>query len=75
MLQALHAGWVVPAEPAGVALADHTLVIEDARITAIMPTAEWRAPGAMSPSSLSRVAWPTHSTPPSAWRKRESKRK
>ena len=43
-MQAIHAGWVIPVEPDGVIYADHTIVIDDARISAIIPTAQWRAP-------------------------------
>lgn len=48
MLQAIHAGWVVPVEPTGRVLERHTLVIEDARISAIVPTVEWRSPGPLA---------------------------
>jgi 5-methylthioadenosine/S-adenosylhomocysteine deaminase len=44
--QAIHARWVIPVEPHGVVLDHHTLVIEHARIAAILPTAQWRSPGA-----------------------------
>lgn len=44
-LQALHASWVVPVEPHGTVLCDHTLVIEDTRIAALLPTEAWRAAG------------------------------
>lgn len=46
MPEAIHAGWIVPVEPQASVLARHTLVIEDDRIAAIVPTAEWRSPGA-----------------------------
>ncbi len=45
MLQAIHAGWVVPVVPDGQVLERHTLTIENERITALMPTAQWRSPG------------------------------
>lgn len=44
-VRALHASWVVPVEPRGAVLDDHTVVIEDTHIAAVMPTAEWRASG------------------------------
>ena len=43
-MQAIHAGWVIPVEPNGAVYPDHTIVVEDSRITAIMPTAQWRTP-------------------------------
>lgn len=43
--QAIHARWIVPVEPAGVVLEQHTLVLEDTRISALLPTAQWRSPG------------------------------
>ena len=44
-VQALHARWVIPVEPANTVLDHHTVVIEDSLITAIVPTAEWRNTG------------------------------
>jgi 5-methylthioadenosine/S-adenosylhomocysteine deaminase len=44
-VQAIHAGWIVPVEPAGLVLQRHTLVIEDECIKALTPTAEWHAAG------------------------------
>ena len=44
--QAIHARWVIPVEPTGVVLGHHTVLIENTRITALMPTAAWRSPGA-----------------------------
>ncbi len=44
-VQALHARWVIPVEPADTVLDHHTVVIEDSLITAIVPTAEWRNTG------------------------------
>ncbi|MEQ8661616.1 MAG: amidohydrolase family protein, partial [Gammaproteobacteria bacterium] len=41
-VQAVHAGWVIPVEPDGVVLERHTLLIDGAHITAIVPTAGWR---------------------------------
>jgi 5-methylthioadenosine/S-adenosylhomocysteine deaminase len=35
----IHARWIIPVEPAGVVLEDHSLVIHDGRIEAIRPTA------------------------------------
>jgi 5-methylthioadenosine/S-adenosylhomocysteine deaminase len=45
-VQAIHARWVVPVEPAGTVLEHHTVLIEDSRISAIMPSAQWRSAGA-----------------------------
>ena len=45
-VQAIHARWVVPVEPTGVVLDHHTVLIEDSRISAILPSAQWRSPGA-----------------------------
>ena len=45
-VQAIHARWVVPVEPAGTVLDHHTVVIEDSLISAILPSAQWRSPGA-----------------------------
>ncbi len=42
-VQAIHAGWVIPVEPEGVVLTDHTVVIEGSRIKAIVPSSTWRA--------------------------------
>ncbi|MGR8918073.1 MAG: TRZ/ATZ family hydrolase [Gammaproteobacteria bacterium] len=39
---AIHAGWVIPVEPEGEVLADHTVEIDGDRITRVLPTAEWR---------------------------------
>src|SRR5260221_10394370 len=36
----IHARWVVPVEPAGVALAGHSVAIHAGRIVAVLPTAE-----------------------------------
>ena len=44
-VQAIHARWLIPVEPAGLVLEQHTVQIEGARIAAIMPTAQWRSPG------------------------------
>ncbi len=44
-VQAIHAGWVIPVEPDGAVLADHTLVVNGAHIEALVPSAEWQAPG------------------------------
>jgi len=35
----IHARWIIPVEPAGMVLEDHSLVIHDGRIEAIRPTA------------------------------------
>jgi 5-methylthioadenosine/S-adenosylhomocysteine deaminase len=43
-MQAIHAGWVIPVEPEGAVYERQTVVIEDTRVTAIIPTAEWRRP-------------------------------
>ena len=43
-MQVIHAGWVIPVEPDGEIYSDHTIVVDDTRISAIMPTAQWRAP-------------------------------
>lgn len=43
--QAIHARWVIPVEPANTVFDHHTVVIEDAQITAILPTAQWRSAG------------------------------
>ncbi|MEX2479611.1 MAG: TRZ/ATZ family hydrolase [Gammaproteobacteria bacterium] len=40
--QAIHAGWIIPVEPADTVLPRHTLVIEGERIKALLPTATWR---------------------------------
>jgi 5-methylthioadenosine/S-adenosylhomocysteine deaminase len=44
----IHAGWVIPVEPAGQSLARHSLAIRDGRLVAILPTDEatrrYRAP-------------------------------
>lgn len=42
-VQAIHAGWIIPVDPPGVALEAHTLVIEDDSIAAIVPTTAWQA--------------------------------
>lgn len=42
-VQAVHAGWIIPVEPAGVVLPAHTLVLEGGRIRAIVPSTDWRA--------------------------------
>lgn len=44
MLQAIHAGWVIPVEPQTQVLKAHTVVIEDQLIKAIIPRTSWRAP-------------------------------
>jgi 5-methylthioadenosine/S-adenosylhomocysteine deaminase len=38
----IHARWVVPVEPMGAVLEDHSLAIEAGRIAALLPTAEAR---------------------------------
>jgi 5-methylthioadenosine/S-adenosylhomocysteine deaminase len=43
-MQAIHAGWVIPVEPEGEVYERCTLVLEDTRITALVPTAEWQRP-------------------------------
>ena len=58
--QAIHARWVVPVEPTGVVLDHHTVLIEDSRITAIMPTAQWRSPGA----NVEEIPCPLHALIP-----------
>lgn len=40
--QAIHAGWVVPVNPADTALPSHTIVIDGERIVDILPSKEWR---------------------------------
>lgn len=40
----MHAGWIVPVEPRGQVLECHTLVIDNERNTALIPTAQWRPP-------------------------------
>jgi 5-methylthioadenosine/S-adenosylhomocysteine deaminase len=44
-VQAIHARWVIPVEPANTVLAHHTVVLEDSLIAAIVPTAQWRSAG------------------------------
>ncbi len=36
----IDAGWIVPVRPAGTALANHSLLVRDGRIAALLPTAE-----------------------------------
>ena len=43
-MQAIHAGWVIPVEPEGTVYERRTILIEDTRITSIIPTAQWRRP-------------------------------
>ena len=43
-MQAIHAGWVIPVEPEGAVYERRTILIEDTRITSIIPTAQWRRP-------------------------------
>ena len=38
----IHASWVIPVEPAGVVLDDHSLAIDDGRIVAILPSSDAR---------------------------------
>lgn len=45
MKQAIHASWIVPVVPSGVVLRDHTIVIENSEIVALLPTNDWRADG------------------------------
>lgn len=40
--QALHAAWIIPVEPHDTVLEQHTLLIEDDRIAAVLPTAHWQ---------------------------------
>ena len=40
--QALHAAWIIPVEPHDTVLEQHTLLIEDDRIAALLPTAQWQ---------------------------------
>ncbi|MGE0859905.1 MAG: TRZ/ATZ family hydrolase [Gammaproteobacteria bacterium] len=58
--QALHARWVIPVEPAGQVLEHHTVVIENATISAVLPTAEWRSPG----PAMQELALPEHALIP-----------
>lgn len=44
-VQAIHARWVIPVEPANTVLDHHTVVLEDSLIAAIVPTAQWRSAG------------------------------
>ena len=37
----LHAGWVIPVNPTEVVYKDHTLIIDDQKIAAILPTEKW----------------------------------
>lgn len=39
----IEAGWVIPVEPHGVALADHAVVVKDGAILAVLPTEQARA--------------------------------
>lgn len=39
----IEAGWVIPVRPAGLALEHHAVVIDDDRITAVLPVSEARA--------------------------------
>ncbi|WP_435104760.1 TRZ/ATZ family hydrolase [Arhodomonas sp. AD133] len=39
----IHAGWVVPVEPRGACLAEHSVVVHNGLIEAVLPTAEARA--------------------------------
>jgi len=41
--EVIEAGWIVPVVPHGVALADHALVVDGDRITAVLPRAEAQA--------------------------------
>ncbi|MEL6750176.1 MAG: TRZ/ATZ family hydrolase, partial [Pseudomonadota bacterium] len=39
----IHARWILPVEPAGAPLPQHSLAIQDGRITALLPSHEARA--------------------------------
>ncbi|MFA5531960.1 MAG: TRZ/ATZ family hydrolase [Thiohalomonadaceae bacterium] len=39
----IHAGWIVPVEPAGLVLEDHSIAVLDGTIAALLPTADARA--------------------------------
>ncbi len=41
MLQAIHAGWIIPIRPKNKIFRHHTLVLQDSRIVNILPTSEW----------------------------------
>ncbi len=55
-MQAIHAGWIIPVEPDGNIYENHTVIVEDTRITAIVPTAQWRAPS----DPVTEIACPEH---------------
>jgi 5-methylthioadenosine/S-adenosylhomocysteine deaminase len=52
----IDAGWVLPVEPAGAVLADHSIVVEGGRIAAVVATAE--ADASFAPAE--RVRLPDH---------------
>ena len=58
--QAIHARWVIPVEPAGVVFEHHTVLLEDTRISALMPSAQWRSPG----PQVEEIACPEHALIP-----------
>ena len=44
MLQVIHAGWIIPIRPEKTILKNYSLIIQDSRIVALIPTAEWIEP-------------------------------
>ncbi len=56
----LSARWIVPVEPAGQALADHTLALSAGRIVAVLPTAE----AVKRYDAVTRLELPTHALLP-----------
>lgn len=59
-VQAIHARWVIPVEPAHSVLDHHTVVIEDSQLAAILPTAQWRSSGA----HVEEISLPEHALIP-----------
>ena len=44
MLKVIHAGWIIPIRPKETILKNHSLIIQDSRIIALIPTTDWIAP-------------------------------
>ena len=44
MLQVIHAGWIIPIRPKKTILKNYSLIIQDSRIVALIPTTEWTEP-------------------------------
>ncbi len=44
MLQVIHAGWIIPIRPKKTILTNYSLIIQDSRIVALIPTTEWIEP-------------------------------